>query len=256
MTQPAPLVTYPPSLDCEIGRWLVHRFGPEYKECAHSLFVFPFAIKHFDSPLPGAPTLALPDRVFSGARAISDYFETVVPSAQRLVPTDAEGQAAVIAAWDEYSVKLGNVVRSWAYFNFLQSRAAMLPVFLHAIPWYEKPLVVLTYSLLRNFLITNLELTQDVADISLNRIKKIFAKAEATLADGRPYLLGQQFTLCDLLFAVNAAPMLLPAEHQGALPAFENVPPQAQQVITELRASPVGQYVLRIYREQRLLRPG
>ena len=176
--------------------------------------------------------------------------------AARCANSGIAGQAAVVAAWDEYSVKLGNVVRSWAYFNFLQSRAAMLPVFLHVIPWYERPLVMVTYSLLRDFLITNLELTQDVADLSLNRVKKIFATLETTLADGRPYLLGQQFTLCDLLFAVNAAPMLLPAEHQGALPAFENVPEPAQKVITELRASVTGQYVLRIYREQRLLRPG
>ncbi len=151
---------------------------------------------------------------------------------------------------------MGGSVRAWAYFNFLQARAAMLPVFLHAIPWYEKPLVHLTYGVLRDFLLTKLELNQRVAELALLDVKKFFATIEATLADGRPYLLGQQFTMCDLLFAVNAAPMLLPAEHQGALPSFENVPAEAQKVVTELRASPTGQYVLRIYREQRLAKVG
>jgi glutathione S-transferase len=114
----------------------------------------------------------------------------------------------------------------------------------------------LTYGVLRNFLLTKLELNERVAELALLDVKKFFATVEATLADGRPYLLGQQFSICDLLFAVNAAPMLLPPEHQGALPKFENIPPEAQKNITELRASPAGQYVLRVYREQRLARVG
>lgn len=255
MATVAPLVTYPPSLDCEIGRWLTHRFGPEYKECGHALFAFPFAIKHYGSPLPGAPTLVLPGKVLSGAQAIFDHFEALLPEQHRLIPSDAH-QAAVVAAWDDYSIKMGNSVRSWAYYHFLQSRAAMLPVFLHGIPWYEKPLMWLLYPVLRDFLLTQLALNQGVADLALLDVKKYFATVEATLADGRPYLLGQRFTMCDLLFAVNAAPLLLPAEHQGALPDFDNVPAGAQKVITELRASPTGQYVLRVYREQRLVQVG
>jgi glutathione S-transferase len=220
-------------------------------EHPHSLLILPLAVKLAGGNLKGHPTLALPDKTLLSAKEIFHYYEAQASPEQKLVPADPEGAAAGAAAWPEYSIKLGEAVRNWAYFHFLPTRNAMMPVFMRGIPMLEKPLLFLTYPLVAAVLRSQLGLSQSAADAGLAIVGQMCDALEKTLADGRPYIRGDKFTICDLLFAVNAAPMVLSDEYGGALPAFSATSSEVQRVVTEYRARPAGKYILRMYREER-----
>ena len=81
-------------------------------------------------------------------------------------------------------------------------------------------------------------------------IDETFAAVEARLADGRRYLAGDRFTAADLTFASLSAPLLLPAAYAPYLPAPELLPPPFRALSDELRATPAGQFGLRLYDER------
>jgi glutathione S-transferase len=57
--------------------------------------------------------------------------------------------------------------------------------------------------------------------------------------------------LSDIAFAVAAAPVVLPASYGGPIPTFEEMPPEVQALITDMRGHPAGAFALRIYQEER-----
>ncbi len=70
------------------------------------------------------------------------------------------------------------------------------------------------------------------------------------LADGRKYLLGNDFWAADLTFACLAAPTVFPAEYGVPFPQLDQIPHQWAKQIQEFLENPAGKYVLRLYRER------
>jgi glutathione S-transferase len=89
------------------------------------------------------------------------------------------------------------------------------------------------------------------AQQSAAQIRTIFNSVDTRLADGRNFLVGGRLTLSDIAFAVSAAPAVLPPGYGGPIPPFEEMPPEVQALVTEMRAHPAGSFALRIYREHR-----
>ena len=77
------------------------------------------------------------------------------------------------------------------------------------------------------------------------------------LADGRRYLTGATLTFADITFASLGALAVLPPEYPGARLAgrrlaLEDVTdPAWRREIEDFRARPAGQFILRLYREER-----
>ena len=74
------------------------------------------------------------------------------------------------------------------------------------------------------------------------------------LVDGRPYLLGDEFTAADLAFAAMAAICVLPKQYGTALPPIEALDDSAQQWIAESREHPAGRFAMRIYEDRPAVR--
>ena len=68
---------------------------------------------------------------------------------------------------------------------------------------------------------------------------------------GAAYLVGSRFTAADLTFACLAAPVVGPGGYGGlgGMPLPWGVYPEG--LLEEMRATPAGQHVLRVYREHR-----
>jgi glutathione S-transferase len=74
------------------------------------------------------------------------------------------------------------------------------------------------------------------------------------LADGRPFLLGDEFTAADLTFAAMSAICVLPPQYGSAVPPLDLLDEAARQWVTETREHPAGQFALRLYERRPPLR--
>jgi glutathione S-transferase len=96
-----------------------------------------------------------------------------------------------------------------------------------------------------------LQLSLSKAQQSLAQTRSIFESVDSRLPDGQQFLVSGSLTLSDVAFAVAAAPVLLPPGYGGPMPSFEEMPPEVQAAVTEMRSHPAGEFALRIYREYR-----
>src|SRR6185437_15322293 len=106
-------------------------------------------------------------------------------------------------------------------------------------------------SSLSRILQEQLDLSESTPGERLAYIKTIFKQVEDLLSDGRKYLTGEKITLADIAFASVSAPLIVPYEFGGVVPPINETPPELRKTINELRTTIAGQFVLRLYYEDR-----
>ena len=73
----------------------------------------------------------------------------------------------------------------------------------------------------------------------------------ARLLDGRRYLVGDTFSAADLTLASLATPVLMPDGFGVPSLSRRDLPDDLGAIVDGLRKTPVGEHVLRMYREHR-----
>jgi glutathione S-transferase len=226
------LITFPPSLDSELARFLLAHYGIEYDEQPHAFLFSVFAtLRHggtFIFPLFYNGSLKL-----VGPQAIAAYFDQHCSADLRFNQTLAFATAV------------------FAYYHLLPYRGIMILPLSRGAPAFEQKAVAKAYPIFAGALRILLRLTAQRAQQSLRQARDVFTKVEARLADGRSFLVGNRLTLSDLAFADAAAPVVLPATYGGPIPSFEQMPPPIQAAVSEMRSRPAGQYALRVYERYR-----
>lgn len=243
--RPPRLITIPPSLEAEVARWAMDRFGMRFEEEPHSVPILPRALKRAGAK--SLPALVSEHGVFNGTAEIAGYAEKLFPDAPAILPEKAPTDGFTL----EVALEFGPATRSWAYFHLLPQRSLMVPVFTRGIPWWEKALVVLGYRLIAHMMGKGLSLSAEGAEASATRAREIMDLTASQLADGRRYLLGERFSLVDIIFAVQASPMIVPEQYGGTYPARDELPDAMQSLVAEMRDHPAGKFVLRMYAEER-----
>ena len=245
------LITFPPSLDCELSRFALGHYGIPYEEVRHTiLFSFFFTFIHgFTLHFPllygsGYPTL---DHV----RPMIDHFEAGAAADLKLLPPAGPDRDTVEADWTNFNFTLGGGTAVYAYFHLLPHRDIMIRPLTEGTPSYEVASVRAAYPLFAGFLKLVQKLTPERAAEALTNVRKVVDSAEARLKDGRRYLVGDRFTLSDMSFANSLSPLVLAPQYGGPLPTYEQMPPELQQVVKEMQSRPGGQFALRIYRDHK-----
>jgi glutathione S-transferase len=160
--------------------------------------------------------------------------------------------------------RLGNDVRMWAYDHLLQQRDLSFRSWGSeetAIPRWQRALLLALRPVLAFAVRHMLGVTTDRAARSLVRTREIFDEMDALLADGRPYLTGSTLTFADITFASLGALAVLPPEYPGnrlsgpRLSTTDIRNPAWLAEVERFRARPSGQFILRMYREERTPRP-
>jgi glutathione S-transferase len=248
------LITFPPSLDSETARFLVEHYGIENVEKRQAL-IFSFFVTLWHGFTPIFPLLYGDSLRLIGPRPIVDHFDPQSPTDLKLLPADPNNLTQVNSDWTLFNSTLAFATAKFAYYYLLPHRDIMIRPLSEGTPPFEQNAVERAYPLFAGLLKLLLQLSLSTAQQSLATIRTTFNAVDARLADGRKFLVGGCFTLSDLAFAVAAAPVVLPAGYGGPIPSFEQMPPEVQAVVTEMRAHPAGAFALRIYQEQRYRLP-
>jgi glutathione S-transferase len=240
------LITFPPSLDSELARFLLAHYGIEYDEQPHAFLfsIFP-TLWHgstFIFPLLYNESLKL-----VGPQAIANYFDQHCSPGLRLWPQAENEKRQVNDDWTLFNQTLAFASAVFAYYHLLPHRPIMILPLSRGAPAFEQKAVAKAYPVFAGALRLLLRLTAERAKQSLDQARDVFTKVETRLADGRNFLVGNRLTLSDLAFADAAAPLVLPASYGGPIPSFEQMPPPIQAAVSETRSRPAGQYALRIY---------
>jgi glutathione S-transferase len=245
----AVLITFPPSLDCELSRFLLTYYGVPYEERRHA---FGF---NFFATLWHARTLHFPLVVsniyqLDSARKMIDYFDPLCPESRKLLP-DGPDRAVVEADWTAFNGTLGGATAVFAYHHLLPHREVMIRPLSERTPAFEVFAVRWGYPIFALLLRKLLGLSDETAAAALAQVRSAVQSVDDRLADGRPYVGGDRLSLSDVAFAVALAPLVVPDTYGGPLPSISELPPVMKTVTEELRARRAGQFALRIYRDHR-----
>jgi glutathione S-transferase len=160
----------------------------------------------------------------------------------------------------QFDRRLGNDVRVWVYQQVLRDRALTLRTWGFeeaSIPRWQRALLYLCTPLFAFAVRRMLGVTPARAERALARVRECFDDVDRRLADGRRYLTGESLTFADITFASLGALAVMPPEYPGGRltgrrVTFDDVRDAAwQREIEQFRARPAGQFLLRLYREER-----
>lgn len=243
------LITFPPSLDSEFSRFLLTHYGIERREERHVIFISSVITlvraRTFRFPVLFDDTLRL-----NTVHKLIDYFEPRAGPERRLVPRGTD-LAVLRADWKLFHSELNTATTVLAYYHLLPRRDIMVKPLSQGTPAIEVKAVERGYPVFKALLGALLRLSPARAEKMLATIRVCLQRVDDRLADGRPYLLGDRFTLSDMAFAIAAAPVVWPDEYGGAIPALADTPAELQAVVRECRARPSGALALQIYRDHR-----
>lgn len=245
------LLTISISHFCEKARWALDRAGLPYVEEPHAplLHVWPvWRAGGGDS----VPVLVTGEGVFADSTDILRFVDA--RAGLGLYPADPERRAEVDALEDLFDETLGPHVRRWAYHFVLADAALTRRALTVGVTARQRVAFSVGRPVIAAAMRRGMNITAESARRSRAKIDDMFARADALLADGRPFLTGDRFTAADLTFAALAAP-LVGVDGYGPthvpLPAFDALPAALREDARSLQARPAGALVARLYRDER-----
>jgi len=251
--EPVKVISFSPSADGELNRWILSYYGVNFKENRHTVPLY-FLLNQ----LQGGESFVFckdGNTKLTNVRAVINHFDAQAAPEFKLIPETLADQLE--NSWKQYNANLGGAVVKWAYTNLLPHKLIMIrPLSLGSL-WIERFFIKHCYNIANQLIWKSQQLSKPAADESLKTIKAIFEEVDNLLADGRTYLYGERITLADLAFAVSGAPLVLPPNYggdeygQGAIPTFEEFPLEMQKIISNMRETRAGQFILRLYAEDR-----
>jgi len=245
----------------EKARWCLDRLGVPYDEVPNigvlGVLLTGRTVPWLEVP-PGLTRISESSRIL---RYLWGEYAGVLPGDRTwfLEPTPAALELE--ARLDR---RLGNDVRIWLYENLLQQRELSFRSWGSeepSIPRWQRLLLLALRPVLAFAVRRMLGVTPARAARSLARTQEIFDEMDALLADGRPYLTGSTLTFADITFASLGALAVLPPEYPGnrlggpRMTANDIRDPAWLAEVERFRARPSGQFILRMYREERSPQP-
>jgi glutathione S-transferase len=244
------LLTIPISHYCEKARWALERVGVAYRERPHVQVIHRAATRRAGGSLT-VPVLVCSDGVLADSGDILAWADAQAPPGRALYPQDPGRTAEVQALEADFNTGLGLHSRCWLYQQLRGRRDLAVSYGCAGVPAWERTTLRLGYPLLITIVARVLDVTPTTAVESEAAVRATFDAVAKRLADGRPYLCGEEFTAADLTFSALAAPVLVPSAYGVRLPQPAELPVYAAEVVRELRAHPAGIHALAMFDTER-----
>jgi glutathione S-transferase len=239
---------------CEKARWALDRAGLAYVEEPHPP-VFAMLHARWAGGRITVPVLVTPQGAFNDSTGIVRWVDGQVSPERRLFPDDPPALRQEVDELEElFDEVLGPHSRRWGYSHLLPD-PRLIPLAGQGAPCLERFGLRLSAPLARTLMRRKLRITPASVQRSRERIDEVLTRVEGLLADGRPHLAGERFTAADLTLAALAAPLLFPVEYGGPLPPADELPAPMRGEVEAYRARPAGEFVMRLYREERSAAP-
>lgn len=237
----------------EIARWALDLNLVVYRLKSHAPDYAQDAIRNLTGTDGdgGNPVLESTDALVYGPESILRRLDQVNPPDKRLFPEDPEQLREVSRLYRLFTGKLRENVMRYVYSELLPSREYGLDLFTQQAPFFERLAYKFSYGFIRNGLSARWKLDDHPSVEYLAAIQEIFSEVESILSDGRWYLTGDRLTAADIALASVGALVTLPVEYGGAITKLNEIPFELRNEIIQLRATKAGQYILRLYQDDR-----
>ena len=213
------LYQFPISHYCEKVRWALDFKGIPYR----AVNLLPGAHTRTTRRLArrtSVPVLVDAGRTLQGSADIITYLDQAYP-AKPLTPESA-AERTEAEGWEQFvDEELGVHVRRICYHVLLDHPKIVIPFFTHNGPWYGSLLLRTLFSRLANRMRAFMDINEDTAAESLERLDAALDVLEAALGPRR-FLVGERFSRADLAVAALLAPMVRPKGYGLEWPA--NIP--------------------------------
>ena len=196
------------------------------------------------------PVLDTGETILLDARGVVDYYEARSAQNLKLYCYDSATQAEARQLFDFLFDTFGVAVRAWVCAYMLPVRST-ISLWVDRAPWWERLAVRLFYPWLAASVRRTLGLRPDTIAEQQPVIEAALTQIERRLADGRRFLMGDTFSAPDLALATLAAPVILPPQYGGPNLSLNRLPAAMRSAIERWRSRPSGQFILRLYAENR-----
>ncbi len=244
------LVTIPISHYCEKARWALERAGVAYRERAHVQAIHRAATLRVGGGLT-VPVFVCAAGVLADSGDILAWADAQAPPGRGLYPEDTDRAAEVRLIEADLNTGLGPHSRCWMYQQLRKRRDLAISYGCAGVPAWERATLRLGYPAMISIVAHVLDVTPATAVKAEAEVRATFDGVGERLADGQPYMCGDEFTAADLTFSALAAPMLMPSGYGVPLPQPGELPAYAAGVVRELRAHPAGVHALAMFDTER-----
>lgn len=233
---------------CEKVRWALDYLDIDYVEEDHT----PFFHRQYTSRYGGTsvPVLVTEDKALTDSHDILQYLDSISGN-KKLYPQDPQLRDRAIALEKLFDEKLGVATRLYGYYYALDKPFSIAIAWGIKAPFIERIKTVLSFPKIPKLLKQFYNITPETKDVALEDVKEVFALVNRELGSDKQYLVGDCLSAADVTFAALASPILRPPNHPIYSSNLSKMSPERLLIVEELRATPAGQLVMRMYREHR-----
>ena len=233
---------------CEKARWALEYLGIEHDVVylapgQHAKVSTQLGLKE-----SAMPFLSAGDEVIQGSAAIIDWAENQSTNGRHLTPNNNSHDCNEI---EKRLDKVAGVhVRRYFYSEAMVDQPQMVrPVFTGDLPLLQKLIVSLGWGKIRSIMIKRMDLGAEQRVESRNIVDAELAWLDKLLADGRRYLVDDEFSRADIAAASLLSPLVMPPQH----PVYAGLatPPVFAEEVAAWETRPSLQWVRRMYKEHR-----
>jgi len=238
----------------EIARWVLDKNAIAYIDEQHAPHLYKKAVKKWTGKkgIGYNPVLIMTDALIYTTDSIIQFAEQRSLPENKFIPEDPDKRKEVL---DLYHLFTGEFfeekVTRYVYTRLIPDKKYARALFKQNVPLKEKLIYKVGYSFMKSALNKDFNLNVNMSNEHLTELRKVFAQVDVLLNDGRKYLTGATLTLADIAFAAIGAPLVLPEEYGGAVSKISEISDEYRKDVNELRATNAGQFILRLYQDDR-----